>query len=325
MVYDSNMKQISDVFKHLYLRLSLTDRCNLNCVYCRPEKYLEEIASTHSLTREEIVFLCSMLVQNGLHHIRLTGGEPLLRPDLLEITSDLRELNENLDISLTTNGTLLAGKCQALKKAGLSRINISLDSFDRDHFANLTGHDRLDAVFAGIQEARRYNLAPVKLNWVLMNFTSIAYIPDAVRKAHLEGTTIRFIEYMNHPAWNNDMGETITCNQIHDYLSRYFTLIPADGSIGMGPAKYYFIKETGGEIGLIHSGTRQICAACNRIRITHDGQLLICIKSRQTYNIRPLLIEERYDDLVDIFHTAIDDKKDVDREGLPAPLYAIGG
>ncbi len=319
------MKQISDTLTPLYLRLSLTDRCNLHCVYCRPDKCLDEINLSNNLTRKEIGFLCSVLVQNGLRHIRLTGGEPLLRKDLYEIVSDTRKLNADLDISLTTNGTLLAGKCQALKRAGLSRINISLDSFERGHFADLTGSDRLNAVLEGIQEARKFNLTPVRLNWVLMNSNSMALIPDAIKKAHLLGTTIRFIEYMDHPSWDNAIDGTVTCTRLYDYLSQHFTLSPSDCPIGMGPAKYYLIKETGGEIGLIHSGTTRICATCNRIRITHDGHLLICIKSRQTYNIRPLLIQERYDDIAKIIHIALEDKKNINREGLHSPLYAIGG
>jgi len=319
------MKRTSSVFSHLYLRLSLTDRCNLNCVYCNPDKCLDEIDLSNSLNREEIVFLCSVLIQNGLRHIRLTGGEPLLRQDLIEIVSDIRNLHENLDISLTTNGTLLAGKCQELKEAGLSRINVSLDSFERERFADLTGCDRLNAVLEGIKEARKHDLAPVKLNWVLMNATSLEHIPDAIKQAHRMGTTIRFIEYMNHPGWDNAIEDTITCSQIYDYLTQYYTLTSSDCAIGMGPARYYFIKETGGEIGLIHSGTTQICETCNRIRITHDGQLIICIKSEQKYNIRPLLIQERYDDLVNVLHTALKDKKSIDRVGLSSPLYAIGG
>jgi cyclic pyranopterin phosphate synthase len=253
---------------HRNLRVSLTDRCNLRCTYCMPNDFAAWLPSEHQLTTDELVRVIEIAVSEGINEVRLTGGEPLLRPDIVEIVSRINAITNAPTLTMTTNALTLAKVAQPLVDAGLTRINISLDTLDRDRFKLMTHRDRIDDVFAGIKAAHA-DEAPALLEWALAN-----------------NLALRFIEQMPLDAggiW--ERSALVTADDIYADLSTRYQLTPCDDR-GSSPAEEFFVNGGPATVGIIGSVTRPFCGACDRLRLTSDGQLRSCLFSLEEMELR---------------------------------------
>ncbi|ADX72599.1 GTP cyclohydrolase subunit MoaA [Pseudarthrobacter phenanthrenivorans Sphe3] len=284
------------------MRLSLTDKCNLRCTYCMPAEGLEWLAKQAVMSAEEIVRIVRIGVEQlGVRELRLTGGEPLVRHDLVDIIAALRRNHPALPISMTSNGVGLAKKAAALKAAGLTRINVSLDSLHEETFTQLTRRPFLDQVLAGVDAAWAAGLGPVKLNAVLMRGINDAEAPALLAWALERGYELRFIEQMPLDA---DHGWTrrnmITAAEIRQLLSSDFVLSPDPRARDGAPAERFEVRRrtagSGGSsgpvlgtVGIIASVTEPFCSDCRRTRITAEGKIMSCLFSREEFDLLGLL------------------------------------
>ncbi|WP_104091523.1 GTP 3',8-cyclase MoaA [Arthrobacter sp. GMC3] len=278
------------------MRLSLTDKCNLRCTYCMPEDGLDWLKKDKVLTAPEIVRLVGLGVDRlGVRELRLTGGEPLVRADLVQIIAALRRNHPALPISLTTNGVGLAKKAQALADAGLTRLNVSMDTLNHDAFLQLTRRPFLDQVLAGIEAAAAAGLRPIKVNAVLLRGVNDGHGAELLAWCLERGYELRFIEQMPLDA---DHGWTregmITAAQIRELLSDAFVLTPDPRSRDGAPAERFEVRRHGspdllGTVGIIASVTEPFCADCRRTRITAEGKVMSCLFSRTEVDLLPLL------------------------------------
>ena len=273
------------------LRVSLTDRCNLRCAYCMPPEGLDWLPGAEVLTDDEIVRLITIGVERlGITTVRLTGGEPLLRKNLELLVADIAALSPTPDIALTTNGIGLAARAQKLAAAGLKRINISLDTLDPDTFAQLARRRRLPDVLAGITAARDAGLAPVKINTVLLRGVNDHEAFDLLRWAMAEQVQLRFIEQMPldpQHGWKRD--EMITADEIRERLSQHVELVEDPEDVltrGSAPAELFRVAGTGYSVGVIASVSKPFCGACDRVRLTADGQIRNCLFARSESDLR---------------------------------------
>ncbi len=324
------------------LRVSLTDRCNLRCTYCMPAQGLPWIPTQESLTDAEIVRLISVAVEHlGVRKVRFTGGEPLLRKSLEELIAAVKALSADTgaapEVTLTTNGIGLARRATALAQAGLDRINVSLDSLDRARFAAVTRRDRLDDVLTGLGAAAAAGLTPVKVNSVVMRGINE---PDVVALAEFclsNGYELRFIEQMPlGPRHGWDRSQMVTAPEILALLRGRFELVAAVEPRGAAPAELWDVppdeRQPGGRIGVIASVTAPFCAACDRTRITSDGQLRTCLFSHSETDLRsPLRHGAADDELAQLWRTATIGKPaghGIDKADFVQPsrtMSAIGG
>jgi len=272
-----------------YLRLSVTDRCDLRCAYCMPERQVF-LPKADVLTLEELHRLALGFIARGITKLRLTGGEPLVRRDMIELVRALgRQIGNGLEeLTLTTNGTRLAEFADDLRAAGVRRVNISLDTLDRDTFARLARRDCLPQVLEGIAAACAAGLQ-VKLNTVALKGINEAEIPDLVAWAHGQGMDLTLIEVMPLGEVEQDrFDHYLPLSVVREELERRFTLAPSDHRTG-GPARYVTVEETGGRIGLITPLTNNFCEGCNRIRVTATGQLHPCLGGIEQVDLRAAL------------------------------------
>jgi cyclic pyranopterin phosphate synthase len=280
------------------LRVSLTDRCNLRCTYCMPAEGLDWLPDDRVLTDDEVVRLITVAVERlGVEEVRFTGGEPLLRRGLegiLAATTALRTASGHAPhTALTTNALGLARRAQRLAGAGLARVNVSIDSLDRERFARITHRDRLPDVLAGMAAAADAGLTPVKLNTVLLRGINDDEAVPLVRFALEHGYELRFIEQMPldpQGAWSRE--DMITADEILAALSASFTLAPADpASRGAAPAETWLVTEgsVSGRVGIVASVTRPFCGDCDRTRLTADGQVRNCLFAGGETDLRALL------------------------------------
>ncbi len=318
---------------HRDLRVSLTDRCNLRCTYCMPAEGLPWIASPDLLTADELVRVVGIGTTLGITDVRLTGGEPLVRPDAVDIVARFAALPGAPRLSMTTNGLRLAALARPLAEAGLSRVNVSCDSLSRETFQRLTLRDRLDDVLAGIAAARDAGLTPVKVNAVLIRGVNDHEADPLLRWALSEGVQLRFIEQMPldpQHAWNRAM--MITREEILDRLtSAGFVLTPVPGR-GSAPAEEFVIDGGPATVGIVGSVTSPFCDACDRVRLTADGQWRSCLFARSEADLRPLLRSGAPDSaLVDLMAAEVVAKQRGHGIDEPAfhqpqrPMSAIGG
>ena len=274
---------------HRDLRVSLTDRCNLRCTYCMPSDFSDWLPGEHLLTVDEIVEVVDIATQQGITGVRLTGGEPLLRPDAAEIIARINALPSAPRISLTTNGLRLAAQAKELKAAGLERVNISLDTLDAERFKRLTFRDRFDDVIAGIEAAIEAGLLPVKVNAVLMRGVNDDEAVPLLRHAIAHGWNLRFIEQMPLDAgglWARPV--MVTAAEIFEELSREFTLTPVEDR-GSAPAEEFLVDGGPATVGIIASVSKPFCSACDRLRLTADGQVRNCLFSEDETDLRTTL------------------------------------
>ncbi len=281
MLLDSYKRRLN------YLRISLTDRCNLRCVYCMPEQGVPKIFHEDILTYEELLRLARLSVRLGIEKIRLTGGEPLVRKNLTDFISTLKTIPGIQDISLTTNGVLLADQAQALWQAGIKRINVSLDTLNREKFSRITRFDFYDQVWEGIQEAERIGFSPIKINVVAMRGINDDEILSFGRLSFEKPYHIRFIEFMPLGEENGWKAERFISSE--DTLQKLQTLGPLSPVNGRGldgPAKRMAFAGAKGEIGLISPISEHFCPSCNRLRLTAEGLLRVCIFSDRETDLR---------------------------------------
>ena len=327
------------------LRVSLTDRCNLRCTYCMPPEGLDWLPSSRLLSDEEIVRLVTIAVRRlGVTEVRFTGGEPLLRrglEDIVAATAELRTATGHApEQSLTTNALGLARRAQRLADAGLSRVNVSLDTLRADRFATITHRDRLADVLAGLRAATDAGLGPIKVNTVLLRGVNEDEAPDLLRWALREGYQLRFIEQMPlepHGAW--DRSSMVDARDILDALLPHFELVDAaPGSRGASPAETWRatwdddgVLRTG-VVGIVASVTRPFCAACDRTRLTADGQVRDCLFATREHDLRGMLRDGATDDqLADAWRSAMWGKlpghgiDDPSFTRPQRPMSAIGG
>ncbi|NYI03323.1 GTP 3',8-cyclase MoaA [Allostreptomyces psammosilenae] len=317
------------------LRVSLTDRCNLRCTYCMPEEGLSWLGRSDLLTDEEILRLLRIAVgELGVTEIRFTGGEPLLRPGLVGIVAEAARLRPRPQLSLTTNGIGLARTAEALREAGLDRVNVSLDTLDPDTFHRLTRRRRLDDVLAGIEAARDAGLTPVKINSVLMRGVNDRDAPALLRWSLRGGYQLRFIEQMPLDAQHGwDRAEMVTAGEILASLREHFTLEPEPESArGSAPAERWIVDGGPATVGVIATVTRPFCRACDRTRLTADGQVRNCLFAREETDLRHALRSGESDArIAELWRAAMWGKKPGagidDPEFLQPsrPMSAIGG
>jgi cyclic pyranopterin phosphate synthase len=274
------------------LRVSLTDRCNLRCAYCMPAEGLDWLPSPEVLTGDEVVRLVRIGVESlGIREVRFTGGEPLLRRDLAAIIGATAGLSPRPEISLTTNGIGLGRRAAALRDAGLDRINVSLDTLRPEVFRKLTHRDRLADVLDGLEAAAAAGLTPVKVNAVLMRDLNEDEAPELLRYCVQHGYELRFIEQMPLDAqhgWKRT--EMVTAAEIFATLSRRFRLSDdTERSRGAAPAETFLVDGGPARVGVIASVTRPFCGACDRVRLTADGQIRNCLFARSESDLRSLL------------------------------------
>ncbi|MEW6085708.1 MAG: GTP 3',8-cyclase MoaA [Chloroflexota bacterium] len=266
-----------------YLRISLTDRCNLRCVYCMPKEGLQWQPRADQLSAEEIARVVETAAQGGVKRVRLTGGEPLVHPQVVEIVRRIASIPEIEEVSLTTNAMLLERLAQPLADAGLKRVNISLDSLDADKFKRITRGGDIHRVWRGIAAAERAGLAPLKLNTVIVRGLNADELPALAHLTLENPWHVRFIEVM--PIGNaQDWGEGfpapadryVSVHEMRAHLST-FNLEPATSPQGNGPARTYRIPGALGTIGFISPLGEHFCQNCNRLRLTSDGKLRSCL------------------------------------------------
>ncbi|MET0811985.1 MAG: GTP 3',8-cyclase MoaA [Microbacterium sp.] len=278
---------------HRDLRISLTDRCSLRCTYCMPEQGNEWLARTSILSTDEIVRIARVAAAAGITTFRLTGGEPLLRADIVDVVRRLARLRsadgEPVQIAMTTNGIRLRELLPDLEEAGLSRLNISIDTIDRERFRELTRRDRLDDVLDGIAAAAASGLRPLKLNAVAMRDVNDDELTDLVAFAIGHGAQLRFIEQMPLDAGHTwDRTRMVTRDEILERLAERWTLTPVPGR-GGAPAEQWTLDGGPHTVGVIASVTAPFCGDCDRLRLTADGQLRNCLFSTTEYDLLPVL------------------------------------
>jgi cyclic pyranopterin phosphate synthase len=319
---------------HDNLRISVTDRCNIRCFYCMPESGVEFMERSEILSFEEIERFVRVAVSLGITKLRVTGGEPLVRKDLPVLIRKLTAIPGIQDLALTTNAVLLSEMAAPLYEAGLRRVNIHLDTLDRERFRHITRRDDLDRVLAGIESCVRLGYRPIKLNAVAVKGLTE---PDIVPIAHYcreHGIEPRFIEFMPLDAqhlW--DRTRVLTADEITSILSREISpLIEIRDRDPRAPATEYCYSDGGGRVGFIASVTRPFCLNCNRIRLTADGKLRYCLFAIEEANVKELLRSGATDDEVAALIRSNVREKWVGHEinstrfvPPPRPMYAIGG
>lgn len=273
-----------------YLRISITDRCNLRCLYCSPRYLTPKLSQEDILSYEEILRLVKIAVQIGITKIRITGGEPLVRKGVHEFIKALHRVAGIQDISLTTNGVLLKDHVQSLIDSGLHRINISLDTLDPEKFMKITGVDAFDKVWEAILKAHQCGLSPIKINTVALRHFNDNELEDIARLSFSYPFHFRFIEYM--PIGITDAGRdsALYTPEIKRRLTEKIgELIPVEHHRSDGPAERFRFEGAAGEIGFISAMSHHFCHTCNRLRLTASGQLRSCLLSDHQEDLKALL------------------------------------
>ncbi|HEY9722773.1 MAG TPA: GTP 3',8-cyclase MoaA [Oscillatoriaceae cyanobacterium] len=275
-----------------YLRISVTDRCNLRCQYCMPPEGMHWFPREEILSYEEITrFVREVAVPLGITKLRLTGGEPTVRQDLTALLAQLAAIPQIQDLALTTNGMFLTRQARAFKAAGLNRLNVSLDSLRADRFREITRGGDLARVLAGIASALEAGLAPVKVNCVVMAGLNEDELVDFVRLTIDRPLTVRFIEFM--PVGDHALFERVgyvSSAAMREAIAPHLPLEPAEKEgPGNGPARYWRVPGARGQVGFISQMSHDFCASCNRIRLTADGRIRHCLLSDHEIDVRTLL------------------------------------
>ncbi|GAA5784753.1 GTP 3',8-cyclase MoaA [Chitiniphilus shinanonensis] len=278
-----------------YLRVSVTDRCDLRCTYCLPKGFKGFEVPAHWLRHDEMLRLVDLFVRLGVAKVRLTGGEPLLRRGVVDLAAGIAALPGLADLSLSTNGTRLAAQAAALKAAGVRRLNVSLDTLDRGCFARITGADRLEAVLAGLEAARAVGLAPIKLNMVVQGEVNEHDVERMLDFALTRDFLLRLIEVM-------PMGDTgrsarqVDVSRLGARLAGGRGLLPTLPGRDAGPARYWADADGRWRLGVITPLSQHFCATCNRVRLTVDGTLHLCLGQEDRVPLGAMLRDGADDD-----------------------------
>ena len=265
-----------------YLRVSVTDKCNLRCLYCMPEEGINLLSHKDILSLEELLFFIKTSVNLGVDKVRITGGEPLLRKNIIFLIKAVSSLKGLKDVSITTNGVLLEKYIDDLIDSGIKRINISLDTLNRKKFKFISRRDYFDNVLRGIKKSVEKGLKPVKINIVAIRNFNDSEITDFVRFGIENNVEIRFIEFM--PFGDKEHLRFISKDEIIKEIKKKFNIIPDESQL-CSPAKMYKLENHNVRIGFISPMTEHFCNSCNRLRITCDGQIKTCLFSENFYNI----------------------------------------
>lgn len=316
-----------------YLRLSVTDRCNLRCIYCMPEEGVDFLPHTEILRYEEMLQIIQIAIECGIRKVRLTGGEPLARKGFIPFVKKLSHLRGLDEITLTTNGVLLKTFAAQLKETGIHRINISLDSLDPGVFSRITGRDQYKQVWEGIKEAERLGFDPIKINMVVIKGINDGEILDFARLTLNNPYHVRFIEFMpvgEQNGWTVD--RFIPLKDIQNEIGTLGTLHPVPSNPLDGPAERYKLAGAQGELGFIGAVSQHFCHNCNRLRLTADGHLKGCLFSREELDIKtPLRNGQGPDTLREMILEVIENKPEghlLMKSGprkCVRPMSAIGG
>ncbi len=313
-----------------YMRVSVTDRCNLRCVYCMPDKGVPAVTHDDILRYEEITRIISVAAELGVRKIRITGGEPLFRRNVQSLIRDLKRLNAIDDLSLTTNGMLLERYAEELRDAGLNRVNVSLDSLRPERYREITCGGDLDTVMKGIEKALNIGLDPVKINMVPIRGMNDDEIEEFGRLTINTPYHVRFIEFM--PVGNGsfyDENKRITTDEIKERIGVLGALEPVRVRKN-GPAKYYRLPAAQGVIGFIAGMTHHFCRDCSRLRLTADGKLRPCLFSETEIDLRSALRRGATDEeLKRLLKLAVEVKPEghyiLEKEEGGRPMSRIGG
>lgn len=292
---ETGREQLVDLFARTisYFRLSLTDHCNLRCIYCMPKGYRSKLESAELLTYEELLRVVGLAVKMGVRKVRLTGGEPLVRRDVISFIKRLNAIAGLNDIRLTTNGILLAEYGSDLRDAGVRKLNISLDSLRRDRYRQITGRGDLDRVLAGIELVKRLGFETIKLNMVVLKGVNDDELLDFARLSLSEPYQVRFIEFMPigiSTSW--EMDRYLPTAEIMERLKELGPLHPVgrnDAGEAPGPARVFKVAGAVGSLGFISPISHHFCESCNRLRLTAEGKLRSCLLSDLQTDIKSLL------------------------------------
>jgi len=317
-----------------YLRISITDRCNLRCRYCMPEQGVQLIDHKELLTYEEIVRVIEVFARQGISKVRLTGGEPLVRRGVVDLIERIARTEGVRDLSLTTNGVLLRDYVEALSIAGLRRINISLDTLRPDRFAHITRRDIFHDVWEGVERSLRCGLSPVKINVVVIKGFNDDEVTEFARLSLRYPIHVRFIEFMpvgNQDTWSDD--QVIPNSQVMEEIEGMAELVPIQpGDDNHGPAKRYRLRGGRGEVGFIAPISTHFCSQCNRLRLTPDGKIRTCLFSDEEIDLKATLRESGDEmKLIGILNQALRAKPRGHRIGdirfrkCQRGMHAIGG
>jgi len=285
-----------------YLRISITDRCNLRCQYCMPQEGISQFGHAEVLRYEEIGRVAEMAAGKGISKIRITGGEPLVRKDVVQLVRQLARIQGIRDLSMTTNGVLLTEFAQELRQAGLHRINISMDSLDPEKYRRITRGGNLSRVWSGIEAAQQAGLAPIKINVVAIAGFNDDEVLDFAKLTIHDPFQVRFIEFMPIGPSNGWQPEQcIPSAEIKKRLESFSSLMPLDNGKNAhdGPARLFKIPGAAGTIGLISPVSDHFCTSCNRLRLTADGKLKTCLFSEEEVDLKTLLRSNCADDILE--------------------------
>lgn len=293
-----------------YLRISITDRCNLRCLYCIPREDIAKLRHDDILTYEEIFRLTRIAVSLGVNKIRLTGGEPLLRKGIYEFLPRLTALSGLKDVSLTTNGLFLKDNLEKIRSSGIKRINVSLDTLNRQRYEKITGYDGFQDVWNAIELARELNFQPIKINVVLIKGLNDDEILDFAKLSKHYPYHIRFIEYMPLGIINPDAPLQFVSNYLlKEQFRRLGHLVPVRRAEYDGPVERFKFQGASGEIGFISPLTHHFCSSCNRLRLTAAGYIRPCLLSDQEVDLKgPMRSGASDDDLAQVFLMAANNK-----------------
>jgi len=315
-----------------YLRISVTDRCNLRCIYCMPVAGIQAMSHRDILSYEEIHTVVMAAAELGINKVRLTGGEPLVRLGVPTLVEMLRQVDSVDDISLTTNGTLLSRYAAELKQAGLNRVNVSLDTLKPEKFKDITrSNSRLSDVLAGIEAAQEIGLSPVKINQVVMAGINDDEVLDFASRTISHGWHVRFIEFMPTAGVGNVSLHFVSVGDIKRQLTPLGELEPCLPRVGNGPARYFRFPGSQGSVGFISPVSEHFCFHCNRLRLTADGRLRPCLLSDEEIDLKqPLRRGASREDLKGLIGAAVAKKPLRHRlaEGqvpLDRPMTQVGG
>jgi len=295
-----------------YLRVSVTNRCNLRCVYCHPLSDYNFIECEEILTFEEIHRIVRLFAECGIKKVRLTGGEPLVRKNIVQFVRELAAIDGIEELSATTNGVFLESLAAELKDAGLQRVNISVDSIERESYERITGFDLLPRIAKGIYKAIEVGLTPVKINSVIIigfNDSVEQITALAGLSVHLP-VTVRFIEYCPTCKYTKAAGDYLPNKEVHAIIERKYGPLPrVVMGCSNGPALYFKIRDSAGTIGFISGRSSIFCPSCNRLRLTSDGKLMPCLYSAHTYDLKKLIRNQASDRQIrDLLNRIISEK-----------------
>lgn len=312
------------------LRVSVTDRCNLRCIYCCPRGGCELIEREEILRFEEICRLVRLFAVCGIRKVRLTGGEPLVRSGIVDLVEKLTEIKEIEEFALTTNGVLLEPMAEDLKQAGLHRINISIDSTERQSYTDITGFDYLSRVMKGIDKVLDIGLAPVKINCVIIKGLNVSQILPLAQMSIDRPVAVRFIEYCPTSKDTKPAGHFMSTHQIRRIIEReHGHLSTVAAASRNGPALQFKIDSAAGTIGFISGRSSNFCHNCNRVRLTSDGMIKPCLYASKNFNVKQLIRAGATDeDMVKFLSEIIEEKGRYTKHSSPVSefdMQKIGG